>query len=55
MLSFALASLADGKALASLRVGALRASAANRFYLRHGFVPDGEGEFDLYYRRAPGP
>ncbi len=39
----------------SVRVGALRGSEANRFYVRHGFVPDGEGEFDLYYRRAPAP
>ncbi|UQV44858.1 GNAT family N-acetyltransferase [Janthinobacterium lividum] len=37
----------------SVRVGALRGSEANRFYVRHGFVPDGEEEFDLYYRRAP--
>ncbi|MDO8067351.1 GNAT family N-acetyltransferase [Janthinobacterium sp. SUN206] len=39
----------------SVRVGALRDSEANRFYVRHGFVPDGEEEFDLYYRRAPAP
>ncbi|WP_402720738.1 GNAT family N-acetyltransferase [Janthinobacterium rivuli] len=39
----------------SVRVGALRGSEANRFYVRHGFVPDGEEEFDLYYRRAPAP
>lgn len=39
----------------SVRVGALRGSEANCFYVRHGFVPDGEGEFDLYYRRAPAP
>ncbi|AYM75675.1 N-acetyltransferase [Janthinobacterium agaricidamnosum] len=39
----------------SVRVGALRGSEANRFYMRHGFVPDGEEEFDLYYRRAPAP
>lgn len=39
----------------SVRVGALRGSEANRFYVRHGFVADGEEEFDLYYRRAPAP
>lgn len=39
----------------SVRVGALRGSEANRFYVRHGFVPDGEEEFDLYYRRTPAP
>ena len=30
----------------------LAQSAANRFYLRHGFVQVGEGEFDLNYRWA---
>ena len=39
---------------AALRVGALRGSDANRFYLRHGFVLVEEGENDLYYRRAAG-
>lgn len=34
-----------------LHLGALRASASNRFYLRHGFVPTGEGEWDIYYCR----
>ena len=32
-----------------IRVGALRESASNRFYLRHGFVPVAEEEFDIYY------
>ena len=30
----------------------LAQGAANRFYLRHGFVQVGEGEFDLHYRRS---
>lgn len=34
-------------------VGALKQSASNRFYQRHGFVPTGEGEWDLYYTRPP--
>lgn len=34
-----------------IKVGALRDSASNRFYLRHGFVPTHEEEFDLYYVR----
>lgn len=38
----------------SLRVGALRESESNHFYLRHGFVPEGEGEWDIYYVREPG-
>ncbi len=32
---------------------ALKGSAANRFYLRHGFVPTGEGEWDIDYLREP--
>ena len=32
-------------------VTALKHSAANRFYLRHGFVLQAEGEWDLYYLR----
>jgi GNAT superfamily N-acetyltransferase len=35
----------------ALRVGALRASAANRFYQAHGFEYSDEGEFDIYYVR----
>ena len=34
-----------------LRVGALRESASNRFYVRHGFQWVGSGEFDHYYVR----
>jgi GNAT superfamily N-acetyltransferase len=34
-----------------VRVGALRGSASNRFYARHGFVPVEQGEFDNYYVR----
>ena len=41
---------ADGKAL-PIRVGALRGSDSNRFYLRHGFIRVGEGEWDIYYVR----
>lgn len=43
---------ADSRAL-PLRVGALRGSDANRFYLRHGFIRVEEGEWDIYYVRAP--
>jgi GNAT superfamily N-acetyltransferase len=38
---------------APLRLGALRESAANRFYLRHGFVQVDEDEWDIYYLRTP--
>ncbi len=41
---------ADAQAL-PVRVGALRESASNRFYQRHGFALREEGEFDLYYER----
>lgn len=41
---------ADAAQLA-LRVGALRESAANRFYLRHGFTLVEQAEFDNYYVR----
>jgi GNAT superfamily N-acetyltransferase len=34
-----------------VRVGALRGSASNRFYLRHGFVHVEESEWDTYYVR----
>ena len=34
-----------------VKVGALRGSDSNRFYLRHGFVLTHEEEFDLYYWR----
>lgn len=42
---------ADAKAKA-ISVTALKHSAANRFYLRHGFVLQAEGEWDLYYLRS---
>ena len=35
----------------SIRVGALKESASNRFYLRHGFVLSSEGDWDNYYVR----
>lgn len=41
---------ADPRGLA-MRVGALRGSDSNRFYLRHGFVLAEQGEFDNYYIR----
>ncbi|MEO8178103.1 MAG: GNAT family N-acetyltransferase [Deltaproteobacteria bacterium] len=43
---------ADAAGLA-LRVGALRQSDSNRFYLRHGFVRSEESEWDIYYVRQP--
>jgi GNAT superfamily N-acetyltransferase len=36
-----------------VRLGALRGSAANRFYARHGFEWVGDSEFDNYYVRRP--
>jgi GNAT superfamily N-acetyltransferase len=36
-----------------IRVGALRDSDSNRFYVRHGFVWVEESEWDIYYVRAP--
>jgi GNAT superfamily N-acetyltransferase len=39
---------AQGK---SIGVGALRGSDSNRFYLRHGFEPAREDEWDIYYAR----
>ncbi len=35
----------------AVSVTALKLSDANRFYLRHGFVLQAEGEWDLYYLR----
>lgn len=35
----------------SVRVGAPRGSGSNRFYVRHGFVPVKQEEFDIYYVR----
>ncbi|AVB23281.1 GNAT family N-acetyltransferase [Pseudomonas avellanae] len=44
--------LAEADAAAStLRVGALKESDSNRFYLRHGFQLVESGEFDNYYVR----
>jgi GNAT superfamily N-acetyltransferase len=36
-----------------LKVGALRGSDSNRFYLRHGFTLVEEGEWDNYFVRPP--
>ena len=36
-----------------VRLGALRDSASNRFYQRHGFVQTSEDEWDIYYVRQP--
>lgn len=36
-----------------IKVGALRESASNRFYQRHGFVKIAESEWDIYYLREP--
>jgi GNAT superfamily N-acetyltransferase len=36
-----------------LELSALKGSDANRFYLRHGFVATGEGEWDIDYVRLP--
>ncbi|WP_244124058.1 GNAT family N-acetyltransferase [Burkholderia gladioli] len=36
-----------------IRVGALRGSASNRFYQRHGFVRTDEAEWDIHYLREP--
>ncbi|ARP84326.1 hypothetical protein CAL12_02630 [Bordetella genomosp. 8] len=36
-----------------VRVGALRDSASNRFYQRHGFVETSQDTWDIYYERAP--
>ncbi len=38
----------------SVRVGALKESDSNRFYVRHGFVLVEQGEFDNYYVRQTG-
>lgn len=39
--------------LLPLELVALKGSDANRFYLRHGFVEVGEGEWDIDYLREP--
>jgi len=44
---------ADAAAL-PLRVGALKDSDSNRFYLRHGFVLVERSEWDNHYLRTPG-
>lgn len=44
---------ADAQGL-DVRVGALKESDSNRFYVRHGFVLESEGEFDNYYVRTCG-
>jgi GNAT superfamily N-acetyltransferase len=36
-----------------LELAALQGSAANRFYMREGFVEVGRSEFDIEYRRVP--
>lgn len=43
---------ADAQRCAVL-VGALRGSAVNAFYVRHGFQLVNETEWDLHYRREP--
>ncbi|TCW85414.1 GNAT family N-acetyltransferase [Burkholderia sp. SRS-46] len=42
---------ADARSL-PVKVGALRESASNRFYQRHGFRKVDEAEWDIYYVRA---
>ncbi len=37
----------------SVHLGALRGSASNRFYQRHGFEQTAEDEWDIYYVRRP--
>ena len=41
------------KDAAPILVGALKESASNRFYQRHGFVKTSESEWDIYYVRPP--
>lgn len=48
----AILAAADARGLA-VRLGALKESASNRFYQRHGFVLENEGEWDCYYVRLP--
>jgi GNAT superfamily N-acetyltransferase len=38
-----------------IKVGALKQSASNRFYMRHGFQFVESGEFDNYYVRQSAP
>jgi GNAT superfamily N-acetyltransferase len=37
----------------TLNIEVLKESAANQFYVRHGFVETHRGEWDIYYRRDP--
>ena len=46
--------MADAAAL-SIKVGALKESASNRFYIRHGFQFVESSEFDNYYVRQSVP
>ncbi len=43
---------ADARGL-PVQLGALRESASNRFYQRHGFVKKSEDAWDIYYARPP--
>lgn len=36
-----------------IRLGALKSSKSNEFYIRHGFEVTQEDEFDIYYERKP--
>lgn len=46
--------LAEGDARhAAVFLGALRESASNRFYQRHGFTVRAEDQWDIYYIRTP--
>ena len=47
-----LLSLADAHKV-PVHLGALRESASNQFYQRHGFVQTNQDEWDIYYCRAP--
>ncbi|MCK6426951.1 MAG: GNAT family N-acetyltransferase [Burkholderiaceae bacterium] len=43
------------RARVAVSVTALKHSDATRFYQRHGFVLEAEGEWDLYFRRPARP
>jgi GNAT superfamily N-acetyltransferase len=49
-----IAALADRQNL-PVRLGALRDSASNVFYRRHGYVQTGEDTWDIYYERPARP
>jgi hypothetical protein len=36
-----------------VRVGALKGSRSNEFYVRHGFAPESCGEWDNFYTWEP--